>query len=134
MTKPNRTHKDSVWTPEVVAELKKSVSLGQSGSQIAGHLTLKFGMRFTRSSVIGRCHRQGMRLKPTVSVKTAKTLVLHTVSPPAFSLSMLPPRCCIWPSGDGPITFECRELAQRDRPYCEAHSKRAFVPWRPITI
>ena len=68
---------DTVWTCELVAELKALVAQGLSSSEIAA----KMGSGLTRNSIIGKMHRLGLsrdsRPRPKPAPRTRSLKQLH---------------------------------------------------------
>lgn len=131
-----------IWTDEKVSELRMKWNEGYS----AGWIAAMFG--FTRSSIIGKVHRLGLKPRMTikrtidsvgsprprqprrkpeprvidvVSVQPMPVLVqAEDAKPLHLDLLALSPNQCRWPYGDGPFTFcGCHKASG---PYCLAHS------------
>lgn len=124
--------RETVWTEEVDAALRKYVKAGHSGTQIAGILSHRFGGKFTRSSVLGRCHRKGIKLRADHKVSVPSTIPTYGSPEQAASLAAHARGLCLWPSGEGPYSFECNETANIGKPYCAEHSRRAYRRTRPM--
>ncbi len=59
-------HYPNEWPPERTAELTRRFHEGESFGVIAG------AMAFTRSAIIGKCHRLGLRRTPPPTLTSAK--------------------------------------------------------------
>ena len=59
-----RPHKNSVWTEPVAAALAELAGEGLSAREIANSLQDRFGIVVSRSAVLGRCYRTGVRIMP----------------------------------------------------------------------
>ena len=60
--KPSATGRTDLWTVDMVAMLREAVAKKMTAGQIADALSKRFGLRLTRNSVIGKCHRLGIRV------------------------------------------------------------------------
>lgn len=130
------------WTSEKIDELRLLWKQGESCSQIARRLA----DGCTRNAVIGKVHRLGLgaRVSPSRPVKLMRErrapvsindlkqrrpVLLSSVAsvPLDVSFDALEPQHCRWATSlDRPHTF-CGHPSETGRPYCAAHSQRAFV-------
>lgn len=149
-----------MWTDEIISDLKRMVTAGQSGSEIARALNIQYGRSFTRNSVIGKIHRlsrkgtnlprahkhvkatmapkkkqeirsRRMKMPPTLRAVVSNETVPE--APPANpkSLFELEANDCRWPYGDGPFFF-CGGAKEMPgmHAYCAHHAAIAFVHGR----
>lgn len=68
----------TVWTDEMIAELKSIADEKKSGSDIADHMNKKFGLSLTRSAICGKAWRLGVRLL-SVPYRTGRVIKRQTV-------------------------------------------------------
>lgn len=145
-----RNRYTSIWTDERVEQLKQLWADGLAVSQIAAQI----GEGVSRNAVIGKIFRLGLskRAQPRSNVPraprrrtatpTLSILPLFDLGPmnniipetPINPVSFfdLQPHHCRWPcDGQRLSILFCGNDAMRDRPYCSAHHRRAYVPSRP---
>src|SRR5262245_57375345 len=145
----NRHNKfDSQWTLERIELLKQLWAEGFSASQIAARFK---GIRFTRSSIIGKVHR--LKLAPRRPRQSTKRSLERRANggvpkppmprprpperppPPQpiaprmrqFSFFQLKPHHCRWPLGDWfePARLFCGADKQASETYCPFHARMA---------
>ena len=107
-----------LWTTEQVNLL---TALWNDGKPVK-EITEILGEGFTRNSVIGKAHR--IKLEPRQSpIKKRK------LSDVVTSFMKLSERQCKWPYGDPrlPGFHFCGKPADVSVPYCEEHTKIAYV-------
>jgi GcrA cell cycle regulator len=101
---------------------------------------------FSKNSICGKAHRLNLPCRPSPivysekprSVKPTRIRQIATL-PPLTCAPVVPQKpvplllrsaSCMWPSGERPIRFECRDNALPNYSYCEAHCAVAFVNFR----
>lgn len=62
----------SVWTPEIIEHLRRLAGQAIGSSAIASELAATYGIRVTRSAVIGKCLRAKIELRRPISIKAAR--------------------------------------------------------------
>lgn len=136
------------WPVEREEWLKTQVAAEYSASIIANMYEKKFGQRMTRSAVLGKTFRMGLRPKkyPNTSRRLitdskARFLNGHAWKPrpkravkvdrPPLWVPLLDLRLkqCRYPQGDGPFVF-CGLPPKLGSPYCDAHHRICHSPPR----
>jgi GcrA cell cycle regulator len=137
-----------VWPDEAVVELRRLIDEGRSGSAIAKALTEKFDTPFSRSAVLGKIFRLGIR-QPAVPI-APRGYQPGRMLPPnaALPIGPLPSNCelvtildlaahhCRWPVSEvrGTDTVFCGAPRIEGWSYCREHAARAQVAKHPARL
>lgn len=144
MTRAHNRTGAGFWSREIIEGIRQDAEAGLSASQIA----LKHG-NVTRNSIVGVCHRNGIKLKggnsrerkprtyqPRIRIMT-QALPNLIPDPPdvpmqeSFNLTFSELRIgdCKYPSGNCAEDYRfCGLPALEFLPYCSFHSRLCFVP------
>lgn len=124
----------TTWTEERVATVTRLWNEGLTTAEI-GRMV---GM--SKNAVVGKAHRLRLPSRPS---PIGQGKGIRSVRPPAGPKPAPPPRpvlqlavgtaSCKWPIGhpDEPDFHFCGEPALLDKPYCQAHYAKAYVPAKP---
>ena len=143
------------WTEDNIATLRAMWGRGETSGAIAAHFSEHVGLGVTRSAVIGKVHRLGLKRDPGPSpqAKSPTTAKPETVrataqpklqaTPPKRTLREVPlpaprdgvgiadlrPGHCRWiVAGERKHARYCGAgKADPAKPYCAAHAKRAYA-------
>ena len=139
------------WADDQTAALRTMAGEGCTGGQIANAIAERFGVRRSRSAVIGKLHRLGLALagpqperlgksgskpksersKPAPRPAPQPPPVPAVLPPPprkTVTFRGLAPRRCRYPYGDRwPFKF-CACKAVAGTSWCEAHYTLVFRP------
>lgn len=137
-----------LWTQERLDELQRLAGRDMSASEIAAALNARFETEISRSAVIGKLDRLGIKMKgarTALTVRPARPsrprpakpyLILLTPDEhldDLHTLSSLPPGACKWPiTGKGKDMRFCGQDGVPQRPYCRGHLQKAFLKKQEI--
>lgn len=123
----------TTWTAERVATVTRLWNEGLTTAEI-GRLV---GM--SKNAVVGKAHRLQLPARPSPigQGKSIRSVPAPSRPKPAAPRPMpqlaVGTAACKWPIGhpDEPGFHFCGEPALLDKPYCQAHYARAYVPAKP---
>ena len=125
------------WTSEMIFELQRLQALEENltFNTIAKLMSEKFGVAFTRNSMVGKAYRLGLPPRP-LREPVAKPCAITPRSslPPIIRkrkmyrtrLIELLEGQCKWPAGEGPYFFCGKPSTGDGSPYCAFHASLAY--------
>lgn len=136
-----RAYPESPWSDDRLIRMTALWAEGLSAAETARKLNEEFGTTFTRSSVIGKVHRQKLAKREvenrgrwvrenTIHQRLAAADIVDALIPieQRKTLFNLGRRDCRFPIGD-PCSrdfFFCGGESLETAPYCAGHAKRAY--------